>query len=165
MGAAKSGSGLIRDDFEIGVFLGPDGKAGKPVLLVQNMTCGEPSVRWKDAGGGGKFGPGDFAANGARRDADLRIVAQALGFAGIAAGHDVELAVAFSEPDGSGDRRSRFAESGEGKVFLAGDGRRDGHRKIVSLQDRDWWRSLHTNTRSLDSQNASRRDFALLCSG
>jgi len=131
VGASKMGSGLIRVDFEVNVLLAPDGEAGQPVLLMEKVPSRGPGVGRKDARRGGEIRPGDLAARRAGRDADLRIVVQALVFSRVAAGHDVEFAIILREPDRRGDGSAGFAKGGERKIFLAGDGGRDRHGNIV----------------------------------
>ena len=126
-GSVKMGLRLIWVDFEVDVLLAPDGQASEPVFFVEDVAGSGPVGFRKDASGGGKIGAGDFAADGAGRDAHVGIVAQALIFARVTAGHEVELAVVLSKPDGRWDRNAGFAEGGERNVFLSGDGGRDGH--------------------------------------
>jgi len=65
-------------DFQIYVFLA-EGEAGHPVLLVDGLTGVGPVLGREDAGGGGEFWAGDFAANVTGGNAHLGMVADALG--------------------------------------------------------------------------------------
>ena len=74
--------------------------------------------RWQDVGGCGRLRPGDLSADRAGRNPHLRIVANPFGFAHVAARHDVEPAIFFSEPHWSSDGGAVLAEGFEGNIFL-----------------------------------------------
>ncbi|SPE44082.1 hypothetical protein SBA7_290010 [Candidatus Sulfotelmatobacter sp. SbA7] len=127
----KMGSEGETGDFQIDIFLAPDGKAGSPVFSMNGFAGAGPVLGREDTGRGGKLGSGHFAAKGAGGDANLRVVADALELAGVAASHDVEISGVFAEPDGGGDGGASFAEGGEQEVFVPLDLGRDGHEGIV----------------------------------
>jgi len=92
--------------------------------------------RRKDSGSGREFRTGDPATNGARRNRYTRIVANSLALAHIAASHDVEFPVLFSEPDRRGNADAGFAERGERYVFLISNfrGNLTWHKRTRSVQ-------------------------------
>ena len=92
---------------------------------------------WKDPRQRGKFRPGYSPAYGARRDRYLRVVANALGLAHVAAGHDVKTGAVFSKPCRRGDLGAILTEGGERNVFPAAQGGGDcsGHARIVAATE------------------------------
>ena len=106
-------------DFEVGVFVVPDGETGHPVLAVDGLAGAGPVLGRQNTGGGGEVGSGDFAADVAGGHAHLGMVADALGLSRVGAGFHVELVVVLiliililCEPDGSGDGGAVLAEGG-----------------------------------------------------
>ena len=64
-------------DFEVGVGVAPQERdTGEPIFSVDRLADASKLFRWKDADGCGEFGAGDFSADGAGRDLDLRVVAR-----------------------------------------------------------------------------------------
>jgi len=105
--------------------------AGEPILCLDGVPHAGGVFDRQDAGRGRKFRAGDFSANRAGSDFDLRIIADALDLAELAVRHEVEFVALFREPDGCGDGDSGFAEGGERDVFLSVDRTGDGHGHIV----------------------------------
>lgn len=66
----------------------------------------------------------NFPSDGAGSNFYLRIVADALRFSHVAAGHDVEFVAIFSEPYGRRNTFARLAERGQRNIFLSCDGGR-----------------------------------------
>ena len=89
------------------------------------------SFRWKDVGYRWIFCAGHFPSHGAGSNEHLRVIANALRLAHIAARHHVQLVAIFSEPYRSSNRFAALAKGGEGDIFLAPNGGRDfpGHGK------------------------------------
>ena len=83
----------------------------------------------------GKFRPGDFSANRAGSNLDLRVIANTLHLAEFAVRHEAEFVAFFSEPDGGGNGNAGLAEGGKRDVFLSMDRSGDGHRHIVINAD------------------------------
>ena len=127
-------SGRYWRDLDTGLGVAPqEGDTGEPVFCVDHPADAGKLLRRQDAGGCGEFGAGDFSADGAGGDLDLRVVADALGFSGFAAGHQVEFAVVFGKPDGRVHGNATFSEGGEADVTLAMDFGGDGsHLDIVN---------------------------------
>ena len=118
----KMDSCRCRRDLDVGVGVAPqEGEAGQPVLRVDRLPDASKLFRGQDANCGGKFGTGDFPANGAGSDLDLWVIADALDLSQFAACHEVELVIIFSEPDGGVDSGDAFPEGREADVTLAVD--------------------------------------------
>jgi hypothetical protein len=132
--AARFDSCRCRRDFDGAVGVAPqEWDTGEPVFCVDCVTDASKLLRRQDAGGCGEFGAGDFSTDGAGGDLDLRVVADALVFPGLAAGHQVELVVVFGKPDGRVDGNATFSEGGETDVTLAVDFGGDGsHLDILN---------------------------------
>ena len=120
-------------DLDVSVGVAPqEGDAGEPVFCVDRMADAGRLFGCQDENGCGEFGAGDFAADGARGDLDLRVVANALALSGFTVRHEVELVVVFGKPDGRVYSATTFAESGEADVTLAVDfSGDDSHADIV----------------------------------
>ena len=71
-----------------------------------------------DSRGGGKIRARNLAPDGAGCDLHLRVTADPFRFSHRAAGHHIEFAVVFSEPDWCGHACAGFAEGYERYVFL-----------------------------------------------
>jgi hypothetical protein len=115
-------SGRYWRDLDTGLGVAPqEGDTGEPVFCVDHPADAGKLLRRQDAGGCGEFGAGDFSADGAGGDLDLRVVADALVFSGFAAGHQVEFVVVFGKPDGRVHGNAIFSEGSEADVTLAAD--------------------------------------------
>src|ERR1700693_594343 len=127
-------SGRYWRDLDTGLGVAPqEGDTGEPVFCVDHPADAGKLFRRQDAGGCGEFGAGDFSADGAGSDLDLRVVADALVFPGLAARHEVELVMVFGKPDGRVHGDATFAEGGEADVTLAVDfGGGGSHADIVN---------------------------------
>ena len=121
-------------DFDSAVGVAPqEWDAGEPVFCVDHPADAGKLFRRQDAGGCKEFGAGDFSADRARGEFDLRVVADALVFPGFAAGHQVEFVVVFGKPDGRVRGNAIFSEGGEADVTLTADFGGDGsHLDIVN---------------------------------
>ena len=121
-------------DLDGGIGVAPqEWDTGEPVFSVDHPADAGKLCRRQDAGGCGKFGAGDFSADGAWSDLDLRVVAYALVFPGLAARHEVEFVIVFGKPDGRVHGDATFAEAGEAQVTLAVDfGGDRSHADIVN---------------------------------
>ena|SRR5208282_1056493 len=93
----------------------------QPVFPVDQLTNAGKIFRRQNAGGGGKFGTSDFSPDGARRDLDLRVIADALVLAQFAVRHDIELVAVFSKPDGRIYSDATFSQGREADVTLSMD--------------------------------------------
>jgi hypothetical protein len=91
--------------------------------------------RRKDVGYRWIFCPGHFPSHGAGSNEHLRVIANALRLAHIAARHDVQFVAIFSEPHRRSNLFATLAKSGEGDIFLAPNGGWDfpGHGNILTL--------------------------------
>ena len=120
-------------NFEAGVGVAPqEGDTGEPVLRVDQPVDAGKLFRWQDADGRGELGTGDFSADGAGCDLDLRVVADTLVLSGLATSHEVEFVVVFGKPDGRVHGDAAFPEGGEADVTLTVDFGGDGrHGDIV----------------------------------
>src|ERR1700719_1679751 len=128
-------SGRYWRDLDTGLGVAPqEGDTGEPVFCVDHPADAGKLFRRQDAGGCGEFGAGDFSADGAESDVDLRVVADALVFPGLAARHEVEFVIVFGKPDGRVHGAAPFAEGGEAYVTLAVDC--GGDRKHVDIVNR-----------------------------
>ena len=74
--------------------------------------------RWKDARGCCELRSCNLSPDAAGRHFHLGIVANALCLAHVTACHYIELTVIFSEPDGSRNAHTGFAERGQRDVFF-----------------------------------------------
>lgn len=106
----------------------------QPVFCFDEVLRVLEFLRLQKADSGGKFRPGDLPAHGGGSNPHFRIVAQSLGFASFAGGHDVEVSILFAEPDRCVHGRSIFAESRQTDISLATDlGRNRGsHTHILN---------------------------------
>src|ERR1700719_1709174 len=128
-------SGRYWRDLDTGLGVAPqEGDTGEPVYSVDHPADAGKLFRRQDAGSCGEFGAGDFSADGAWSDLDLRVVADALVFPGLAARHEVEFVIVFGKPDGRVYGGATFAEGGEAYVTLAVDC--GGDRKHVDIVNR-----------------------------
>jgi hypothetical protein len=119
-------------DFEIDIFLAPQKRyPHQPIFSPEGVASAREVFARQEASRGRKFRSRDLAAHRTGSDSNLGIVADTLGFSGVAAGHDVEFAIGFPKPDWGGDRLTGFSEGGERNVFVALNFRRNGHRDIV----------------------------------
>ena len=122
-----------RSDFQVHVLLAPDGKPSQPVLLADGLAGKRPVFRRQNTSRCCELRASNGAPHRAGSNADLRVVADALGFSRIAAGHHVKFAIALREPDRGGHGSSIFAERGKTDVVLRLDlgWDRSGHVLIV----------------------------------
>src|SRR5260370_12583531 len=137
-----------RRDFDRAVGVAPqEGDTGEPVLRVdQPADAGKP-FHWQDADGRGGFGTGDFSADGAGCDLDLRVVADTLVRSGLAAGPEGEFVGVFGKPDGRVHGDAAFSEGGEADVTLTVDFGGDGRpRDIVKWFEGFLRARLHGST-------------------
>ena len=134
--AANFDSCGCRRDFDRAVGVAPqEWDTGEPVFRVDHPADAGKLFGRQDAGGCREFRAGDFSADGAGGDLDLRVVADALVFSGFAAGHEVEFVIVFGKPDGCIYGGAIFSKSGEADVTLAADFGGDGsHLDIVNRQ-------------------------------
>jgi len=123
-------------DFEVGVGVAPqEWDSGEPVFSVDRLADAGKLFRWQDADGCGEFGAGDFSADGAGGDLDLRVVADALVLSGFAVRHEVEFVVVFGKPDGRVHGDATFSEGSKADVALALDFGGDGsHADIIKCR-------------------------------
>src|SRR5208282_2993716 len=123
-------------DFEVGVGVAPqEWDSGEPVFSVDRLVDAGKLFRWQDADGCGEFGAGDFSADGAGGDLDLRVVTDALALSGFAVRHEVEFVVVFGKPDGRVHGGATFSEGSEADVALAMDFGGDGsHADIIKCR-------------------------------
>ena len=129
-------SGRYWHDLDTDIGVAPqEGDTGEPVLCVDQPADAGKLFHWQDADGRGELGTGDFSADGAWSDLDLRVVADALVFPGLAARHEVEFVIVFGKPDGRVHGDATFAEGGEAYVTLAVDfGGDRSHADIVNRE-------------------------------
>src|SRR5579871_6240652 len=119
--APADGSG--KSDFEVSIGAAPDQRdARQPILSIDGLPRMRVLFGGKDARRGGELRPGNFPANRALRHGDARIVADALGLAHVAAGHDIKLAGVFAKPDWRGDFGAVLAKSSQRNVLLPANG-------------------------------------------
>jgi len=124
-------------DLDVGVGVAPqEGDTGEPVFGVDRLARAGKLFRSQDADGRGEFGASDFSSDGAGRDLDLRVVADALALSQFAVGHEVEFVVIFGKPDGRVHGDTTLSEGGKADVTLAVDFGGDGrHADIVKRCD------------------------------
>ena|SRR5258708_11001330 len=104
---------LLKAQFQIGVRIPPDKwQASHPIFSVDGFTRVSVFLRRKNPCRGGKLGAGHFAADAAGSEAHLRVVANTLRLAHIAARHYVELVAVFSKPNWRRDLFPILAERG-----------------------------------------------------
>jgi hypothetical protein len=120
-------------DLDVGVGIAPEKRdAGQPVLLSDCLAGANEFFGSHYANRGGEFGAGDFSADGAGSDLDLRVVADALDLPQFAVRHEVKLVIVFSKPDGGVHGDAVLSESSEADIALAVDFSGDGcHGDIV----------------------------------
>lgn len=120
-------------DLEVGVGVAPkEGDTGEPVFCVDCLADAGKLFRWQNADNSGEFGAGDFSADGAGGDLDLRVVADAFALSGFAVRHEVEFVLVFGKPDGGVHGDATFSEGSEADVTLTVDFGGDGsHWDIV----------------------------------
>ena len=121
-------------DFEVGVGIAPkEGQACQPILALDCFADASAFFRWQKAGGCLEFRPGDFSADGAGRDLDVRAVANALALPEFTVCHEIQLVVIFGKPDGGVNGYAVFSEGGEADIPLAVDFCGNGyHEDIVN---------------------------------
>src|SRR5215469_17408292 len=124
----RSGNDLCRDlDFQEFVVFTPEGQPHQPVLAAEDTLGFGPLGLGQNASAAGGLWTGDFAADGAGGNLNLRIVADALVLPGVIASHKIESAVAFREPNGRGDGGAVLAECGKGEILASSERRGDCH--------------------------------------
>jgi len=146
-------------DFEVGVGVAPkQWNTGKPVFSVDRLAGAGKLLRSQKADGRGEFRAGDFSADGAGRDLDLRVVADALALSQFTVGHEVEFVVVLGKPDGSVDGDAALSERSQADVTLAVDFGGDGRHADIVKRCEDVWGEW---TRILRS--TARRGFLTDC--
>ena len=119
-------------DFHVSVGIPPQQRQpGEPVFGIDGAADARSIFQRQNARGGCEFRPGDFSADGAGSNLDLRIIAEPLDLAELAVGHEVELVALLGEPDRRVDGDSGFAEGRERDVTLSVDLGGNGHGHIV----------------------------------
>lgn len=120
-------------DFEVGIGVAPkQWNTGKPVFSVDRLAGPGKLFRSQKTDGRGEFRAGDFSADGAGRDLDLRVVADALALSQFTVGHEVEFVVVLGKPDGRVHGNAALSESSQADVTLAVDfGGDSSHKDIV----------------------------------
>src|ERR1700694_44875 len=120
---AQSKNALCPDfDFQIDVLLAPEERdSSQPILALDGFPGSRPVFRRKHADSCRKLWASDFSTYAARRDINFGVVSYSLVFAGVAAGHHIELVIFFAEPDRSVYRIAILAEAGKRHIFLALD--------------------------------------------
>ena len=123
-------------DFEVGVGITPkQGTRASQYFRLIAAGTGK-LLRSQKADGSGKFGAGDFSADGAGGDLNLRVVADTLRFPQSTVRHEVEFVVVFGKPNGRVHGYATFSEGGEADVTLAADfGRNGRHANIVKRRE------------------------------
>ncbi len=106
----------------------------QPVFVLDEFARMLEFFRLQEAHFRGELRARDLPAHGRGSNPHFRIVAQSLGFAGFAGGHDVQVSVLFAEPDRCVHGRSIFAESRQTDISLATDlgGNRGSHSHILN---------------------------------
>jgi len=117
--------------FDIYVLLAPDRQPRQPVLAINSLSCLRPVFRRKDAARSLELWPSHLAANCARRNPHLGIIAQPLTLSRIRTAHHIDLSPGFAEPDRCRYRRTILAECGHEYVLPALDLSRDRHQPIL----------------------------------
>jgi hypothetical protein len=104
----------------------------EPVFLFDRLTDAVELFWSKHANRARRLGAGDFSANGARCNFDIRIVADAFAFPQFTVRHEVKPVVVFDKPDGCVHSGAIFAVGGKTDITLAVDFGGDGcHADIV----------------------------------
>ena len=127
---------LRESDLQISIGPAPNQRQARhPIFPVNRSARVSMFPRWQDARQRCVFRPCHFSPDGARGDAHLRVVANTLCLAHIAARHHVEVVAIFSEPHRRRNRFAALAKGGEGDIFLAPNGGWDfpGHGNILTL--------------------------------
>lgn len=125
-------STLLRGDLNISVGVAPQKrKTREPILLVNCLANARKLFRGQEADSSGEFQASDFSTDGAGRDRDSRIVANALALSSFAIRHEAEFAVVFRKPDWSVDGDAILAEGGKADIALALNFAGDWHAAIV----------------------------------
>jgi len=107
-------------DFHIHIVFAPqEGDPGQPVLGANRFSRTLPFFGRKRADLGRELRSGDFSPDGAGRNFRLRVISDAFVLARIAAGHEVQLAVLFGEPDRRVHSHTAFAEGCQTDILLA----------------------------------------------
>jgi hypothetical protein len=120
-------------DLEVRVAVAPqERETGEPVFGFDCLAGAGELFGTQEADGCREFGAGDFSPDGARRDLDVRVVADALALSQFAVGHEAEFVVIFGKPDRRVHRHAIFPEGGETDVTLAMDFSGNGHADIVN---------------------------------
>jgi len=124
-------------DFEVSVGVAPQKRdTGEPVFCLDRLAGAGKLFGSQDADDSGEFAAGDFSADSAGRDLDLRVVADALALSGFTVRHGVKLIVVFGKPDGRVHGDATFSEGSEADVALAVDFGGDGrHADIVKSRE------------------------------
>ncbi len=124
-------------DLDIGVGVAPqEWEPRQPVFCVDQPADASELFGWHYANRCREFRAGNFPADGAGCDLDLRVVADALALSQFTIGHEVESVVALGNPDRRVHCDATFPEGGEADVMLAADFGGDGsHADIVKCRE------------------------------
>jgi hypothetical protein len=120
-------------DLNVGVGVAPqERESSQPVFCVDQPADASELFGLHYANCSGEFRAVNFPADGARRNLDLRVVADALDFPQFTIRHEVEFVVVLGKPDGRVYCDAALSEGGEADVALAADFGGDGrHADIV----------------------------------
>lgn len=126
----------LEHDFQVNILLAPDRKPREPVFSANNLLSCRPILFRQNSGSRLKLRSCNFAAKRAGGNLYPRVVADPLVFAGIAASHDVEFFVSFSEPDRGRNGNAAFAEGSKQEIFVSANRGRNGgsHGSIVRMR-------------------------------
>jgi hypothetical protein len=111
-------------------------QSGHPIFSVDGLSCTRMFLGRQDARSGRALRTSHFPSYGARRNADLWIIANAFRLAHVAAGHYVKLVGFLSKPHGRSNRHAVLSKGGQRNVFLTADRGWNfpGHDAIVSFR-------------------------------
>src|ERR1035438_1268586 len=106
----------------------------QPIFLPDGLAGASLFFRLQLSSSRREFGAGDLAADGAGRNLDFRVVADAFGFAQFAVGHEVKLAVIFGKPDGGVDGDATLPKGCEADIALAVNRSEEHTSELQSLR-------------------------------
>lgn len=105
-------------DFHDLVVFAPERQTCQPVLPLYQLVR-RPVLGGQNSRTSGEFRACDLPAYRGRRYLYIRVVSDAFVFPRVVPGHDVELAIIFSEPQRRAHACAIFLEGGQRNVFLA----------------------------------------------
>ena len=136
---ADSDHGSRRRDFQVRVGVAPqEGKSGKPVLSLDQLSDPTGLFRFQYADARGEFRACDFSADRAGGNHDLRVVTDTLYLAQFTIGDEVEFVIVFGKPDGRVYGDSTLAEGREAEVALAVDFCRNRYHQNILNCNQGW---------------------------